>query len=57
MNNNLEIEKKEYNRVIPEKFHVCWYDDKGCFDEDFYGWEDIDIIFGYLCAPWRESSD
>lgn len=57
MNNNLEIEKKEYNRAIPEKFHVCWYDDKGCFDEDFYGWEDIDIIFSYLCVPWRESSN
>ena len=57
MNNNLGIEKKEYNRAMPEKFHICWYDDKGCFDEDFYDWEDIGTVFEYLCAPWKESSD
>ena len=57
MNNNLGIEKKEYNRAMPEMFHICWYDDKGCFDEDFYGWEDINIVFEYLCAPWQESSN
>lgn len=57
MNNNLGIEKKEFKCAVPEKFHICWYDDKGCFDEDFYDWEDIGAVFEYLCAPWRESSN